>query len=126
MAYNYIPGTDGSEPTIYSTLNPDWIDGLLGDDEISAGNGDDLIFAELANPVASYSDNDRVYGDTFRDEASNDIIYGGYSNDTLYGGSYEGGDGSNDSIYRGLDNDLLFGDDSNDKIKNSRIVLGRF
>lgn len=109
-----IKGTPNSDPVTYGTPYPDTIDMLTGNDEVYGGLGDDTIIGGPEDPVAGYTDNDLIFGDTFRGEASNDKIYGGYGNDTLYGDSYEGGGGGNDTIYGGLGDDKLFGGDGND------------
>lgn len=109
-----IIGTDGSDLR-YGTNDPDVIKGLLGNDELYGGSGgDDVIIAGPENPVTGYSDNDIVYGDTFRSGATNDKIDGGYGNDTLYGDSYEGQGGGNDTIFGGLGDDVIYGGDGND------------
>jgi serralysin len=114
MAYTWITGTNDSN-LLYGTIGQDFIEGLLGNDELYGGSdGDDIILAGPANYVSGFSDNDVVYGDTFAGGATNDIIYGGYGDDTLYGDSYFGGGGGNDTIYGQLGDDTLIGGDGND------------
>jgi Ca2+-binding RTX toxin-like protein len=114
--YTSITGTIYGD-LLYGTGYADWISGLTGNDELYGGaGGDDVIVAGPESPVAGFSDNDVVYGDTFRGGSTNDVIYGGYGDDILYGDSYEGGGGGNDIIYGGLGNDQLVGGDGNDNL----------
>lgn len=102
---------------LYGTDEADYIDGLLGNDELYGGSGgDDEIEAGPATPVAGFTDDDVVYGDTFAGGATNDWIRGGYGNDTLYGDSLFGGGGGNDTLEGGLGNDILHGGDGNDRL----------
>jgi len=89
MANIPVPGSNDPD-LLYGTPYADRIDGFLGNDALYGGLGDDTIYAGPENPVAGYSDNDVVYGDTKYGDVSNDLIYGGYGDDTLYGDSYEG------------------------------------
>lgn len=109
-----------SGPYPHGTPGDDWIEADGEDDEIYGGSGgNDHIYAgpEARDPNFPHlTDNDTVYGDTFKGGATHDTIWGGYGNDTLYGDSYEGQGGGNDTIYGGLDNDTLIGGDGNDTL----------
>ncbi|NJO41205.1 MAG: calcium-binding protein [Cyanobacteria bacterium RU_5_0] len=111
-----IRGTDSSD-VIRGSDDNDVIEGLLGSDEIFGELGNDTIIAGPADPVSGFTDDDRIFGDSFRDGAGNDSIDGGYGNDTLFGDSFEGNnEGGNDTILGGRGNDHINGGDGNDSL----------
>jgi Ca2+-binding RTX toxin-like protein len=111
-----ITGTNNSD-LLEGTPNGDLIQGLLGNDELTGGLGHDIIIGGPEDPVAGFDDNDRLFGDTKRGEASDDVISGGYGNDFIFGDSFEGDGGGNDTLFGGKGNDSLFGGDGNDFIE---------
>jgi Ca2+-binding RTX toxin-like protein len=108
----YIPGDNGAN-NLSGTTGDDSIDGFLGNDYISAGGGNDLIYSGQYYPVAGFTDDDIIYGDTFAGEAGQDTVFAGYGNDTVYGDSNLGG-GGKDTLYGELGDDTLYGNDGND------------
>ena len=125
--------------TLWGSTEAESIDGLAGDDRISAGGGndtinggagDDLLYGQAGNDdVHGGSDNDVIRGgagdDTLHgddgsdsidgddldpDSTGNDQIFGGAGNDTLSGGA------GNDLVDGGTQNDSLFGGNGNDTL----------
>jgi Ca2+-binding RTX toxin-like protein len=109
----YIPG-DNDPNTLYGGGGDDTIDGFLENDYLSGGDGDDEIYGGQYYPADGFTDDDIIYGDTFRGEAGNDTIFAGYGNDIVYGDSHEGGGGGKDTLYGELGDDTLIGGDGDD------------
>ena len=76
---------------------------MRGNDEISGGKGDDVVYGNSGNDVLSGDDgNDTIYGgknnDTISDGEGNDTVFGDSGNDMIIAGeagrdSYTGGSG---------------------------------
>ena len=87
--------------------------GTDGDDDLSTGSSDDVIYAGAGNDtVRSAWGDDRLYGeegdDVLKGEGENDELYGGAGDDRLDGGAYH------DVLVGGEGNDWLFGNYGND------------
>jgi glucose/arabinose dehydrogenase len=91
-------------------------------DTISAGAGDDIVYAGGGNDVVTLGDgNDRAYGMAGNDDvdggAGNDALYGNEGNDTLKGAAGDdalAGGAGNDVLRGGLGADRLYGGDGID------------
>ena len=82
---------------VYAGGGDDWVNGLLHNDRIYLGTGNDLGHGGAGN--------DSIYG-----EDGIDLLYGSDSNDLLGGGS------SGDRLYGGSGDDRLIGDSGNDSL----------
>jgi outer membrane protein assembly factor BamB len=108
--------TDGDDRLLGDSL-PNVICGLVGDDEISGGGGDDTLFGDVCNDKAkrtaaaqSGTDGD----DELNGDAGNDVLYGAGGADVL-----RGGDGK-DRLFGGDGNDVLAGQAGNDLLNAGR------
>lgn len=102
------------------------VDGGAGDDTITTGAGDDIVYGGDGNDVVKTgAGSDYIEGGNGNDSidggAGNDVIYGGDGNDTLVGGAgndyVEGGNG-NDLLRGGAGNDMLSGGNGDDRIES--------
>ena len=88
---NEISGTlesdSGNRAPVAGTEQPDLVEALTGNDEVNAGDGDDIVFGEVGN-------------DTLRGQAGADTLMGGEGNDELIAF------GSGDVLNGGVGNDL--------------------
>ncbi|MGZ0166586.1 MAG: hypothetical protein ACKVII_21895, partial [Planctomycetales bacterium] len=90
------------------TLGPVTIIGSAGNDSLTGGSGDDLIFAGAgSDDVSGGAGNDLIFAGIGADVVSggegDDLISGGKGNDTL------SGDGGDDAIFGGVGKDLIDG-----------------
>lgn len=120
---------------IYGTINPDSINGTIGDDIIygwaTGNNASSLSGKDKLNGNAG---NDTLYGGTDNDELSgglgSDILYGGVGNDTVNGNEGNDklyGEVGDDTLLGGDGNDTLYGGDGNDSLdggSGSDILVG--
>lgn len=129
-----IDGADGLDDTIYGYAGDDTITAGLGNDLVFAGDdndsvaggaGDDLIYGGTGNDTLNGGDDaDTIFGDAGADniegDTGDDLLWGGLENDTVAGGAgadtLHGEDG-NDSLRGGADNDTLYGGGGNDTIQ---------
>lgn len=91
------------------------INGQDGDDQITAGGGDNVISGGNGDDtINGENGNDKIFGD-----AGADTINGGNGNDEIRGGSEDdilNGDNGFDWLYGGTGNDTLNGGDKDDKL----------
>tara|TARA_R110002072_G_scaffold233795_2_gene391427 strand:+ start:21846 stop:29309 length:7464 start_codon:yes stop_codon:yes gene_type:complete len=97
------------------TRGPLTIIGSFGNDTLTGGTGDDLIFAGSGNDIVNGgAGNDLIAGNSGRDS-----LYGGTGNDTILGGrgrdNIDGGD-NDDSLFGGGGRDSIDGVDGADTI----------
>lgn len=112
-----VKTVEGSTTTVKglapSETQDDFIRGSTGADVISAGDGNDRVWAGAgADVIDGGAGNDVLYG-----EAGNDILIGGAGNDILDGGADDDllyGDEGNDALYGGAGRDILNGGTGND------------
>lgn len=105
-----VKTVEGSTTTVKglapSETQDDFIRGSTGSDLISAGDGNDRVWAGAgADVVDGGAGNDVLYG-----EAGSDILIGGAGNDILDGGADDDilfGDEGNDTLYGGAGRDTL-------------------
>ena len=97
--YLVDPSNGRSAELILSTVNE------TDNDNIAAGDGDDIVFAGGGN--------DTVHGD-----AANDSLVGGDGNDSLYG------DAGNDTLDGGAGGDILQGDLTTDTVGGADSLTG--
>lgn len=107
--------------------------GTDGDDTISTGSDDDIVWANGGNDSVTTGDgNDEAWGgagndlirgggggDTLGGDQGDDTIDGGAGNDKLWGGSDDDritGGAGNDTIGGGSGHDTLSGDDGDDEV----------
>ncbi len=112
---------------------PEWFDGLTGDDDIRGEGGNDTLMGGNGNDrISGGFGEDLLYGgpgnDTITGDAGFDTIYGGDGNDFINGGGQadliygEGGndrilgEGGYDVIYGGEGNDTILGGDGPDRL----------
>ncbi len=106
-------GTNGPDP-INGSPDADTIFGLLGDDVIIGGGGNDQIHAGPERQLfPNITDNDLVYGDDVGG-ASNDTIYAGYGNDRIFGDNPQSSTGGSDLIYGDSGKDEIYGGHGSD------------
>lgn len=111
----------GTAPT---ETQDDFIRGSSGADIISAGDGNDRVWAGAgADFVDGGAGDDVLFGESGNDilkgGAGNDRLDGGSDNDTLFGdegNDWLWGGSGNDSLDGGTGNDLLWGGSGDDKI----------
>lgn len=108
-------GGDGHDHFNNTTSLPCVVDGGLGDDDITGGNGDDRLVGNYGNDTLRGGDGD----DVLWGSGGHDLLIGGDGNDRLegHGGNdtiYGGADG--DRIYPGSGSDLVSGDSGMDTI----------
>lgn len=81
---------------------------------ISGGDGDDVIYGDLADEPGAATDDDIIYGDAGNDEihggAGDDLIFGGEGDDVIYG------DAGDDMMVAGAGVDLYSGGEGEDKL----------
>ena len=132
-------GPGASPASQYHLLNVSY------QDIISAGNGDDTVYAGPGNdgatsPISLGAGSDWFYGGVGNDIAAggldNDRLYGGVGNDRLTGDEGQdvlaGNDGDdemygkagNDVLIGGAGNDYLSGDDGNDLLFDGGLLYG--
>lgn len=123
-----IPGPFGStngNDTLTGTAAGETICGLLGDDVINAGAGNDTLFGDLCGvkskasaTAAATGGNDRLNGDDGNDTlygaGGKDVLKGGKGKDRLFGG------GGNDTLDGGAGKDSLNGGSGNDKLTGGK------
>jgi Ca2+-binding RTX toxin-like protein len=93
------------------------VDGRLGDDRITTGSGEDLVYGGAGNDtIGTGSGNDRIFAgagnDTVNAGNGDDRVSGGLGNDTLNGDNnndFIRGDAGDDTIHGGNGDDLLYG-----------------
>ena len=105
-----MPATNGDDYLV-GNANPNFIEGLGGNDEIYGRGGDDLLDGDS---IGGATGNDEVYG-----EGGDDHLRGQDGNDELRGGQgedYLEGDSGNDELYGGKHDDHLTGLSGNDRI----------
>lgn len=105
---NVLNGTEAADTLVATTAQTE-INGLGGNDTITAANVNTLIHAGAGvDSVYGGSGNDTIYGDD-----GNDTLRGYDGNDTIYGGDGDDaivGNGGTDVIYGGAGNDILSAD----------------
>jgi Ca2+-binding RTX toxin-like protein len=97
---------------------------LAGDDHVTTGAGNDIVFAGAGNDTVSTGNGtDWVRGDSGNDVidagAGDDRVRGGVGNDIITGGvgaDLVRGDAGDDNLSGGSGDDLIFGDVGNDSI----------
>lgn len=133
------PGTNGNDEMESDDPEEDldeFFDAGAGNDDVSAGNGDDVVDGGSGNDnidagegndnVAGGSGNDNIDGgngdDTVNGGVGNDQLNGNNGDDTVIGSAGEdtlnGSDGD-DTLNGGGDNDVVFGSDDDD------LLIGR-
>ena len=104
-AVNFIVGTAG----------PDVITGQFDEDDIRAGNSDDIVDAGTGEDVVRGQDGN----DTLSGGDDDDVLFGGEGDDVVNGDAGEdrlfGGDGD-DTLSGGGDDDFLRGDEGDDEL----------
>lgn len=100
-----IIGGSGND-TIAGNFSVNFLDGGIGDDELSGNEGNDVVFGG--------SGEDDIFGgvgeDSLFGDSGSDIIYGGADNDTINGGTGNDGllgESGNDNIFDGLGDDIV-------------------
>jgi Ca2+-binding RTX toxin-like protein len=117
-------GSTNSNDTLDATGVDERICGLLGNDVINAGGGNDTVFGDLCDVKAKLSAAQAGVG-------GNDTLNGGTGNDTLYGAGGTdkllGADGA-DRLFGGAGNDTLDGGKGKDALDggagNDRLTGG--
>lgn len=100
-----VMGTAGNE-TLSGGAGDDMLFGAAGNDILNGGGGDDTIFGGAGNDTLNGGFGD----DTLLGGSGNDVVWGGLGDDTLIGES------GNDTLFGGAGDDTLFGDTGNDII----------
>jgi Ca2+-binding RTX toxin-like protein len=108
-----VRGTDSNDMLEGLDKEDNVIHGLLGNDEIISGSGNDVVHGELGDDIINLGDGaNEAYGGQGNDKiisgSGNDFLYGNEGNDIIYSGS------GNDVVNGGLDGDTLYGDEGND------------
>jgi len=103
----------GGNDTITGGDGDDLIYGMLGNDSIDAGAGADQVYGQAgSDTIVGGDDADRLYGgdasDAIDGGAGNDLVFGQSGNDILLGGN------GNDLVRGGIGRDWLSGDAGND------------
>ena len=115
------PAADDGDNRLIGTAAGEELCGLLGNDVLEAGAGDDTVFGDLcdAQPALPRSHAAAPGNDTLNGGAGDDDLYGGGGADRLSGDDGAdrlfGGDG-NDSLDGGRGKDTLDGGNGNDKL----------
>lgn len=103
----------GGQDVIWASGGQDTVFGGAGNDEIGGGVGNDQLWGgDGADSLYGNEDDDRLGG-----AGGNDVLWGGAGNDELYGDAGAdtlGGQEGNDTIWAGADNDLMFGSGGHD------------
>ena len=113
-------GDGGTPPVtgeiITGTSELDRLEGTRGDDTISAGAGDDRVFARGGNDTVEGEDgDDRLFAGS-----GDDIVSGGDGEDRLFGGNGDdqlSGDAGRDDVRGGQGNDTLSGGSGSDDFR---------
>ena len=104
---------DGNDE-IYASGGADKIYGGDGDDTIEGGAGADWIYGDLKGRDSNATGNDILLG-----QDGSDFIFGGYGDDRIVAGNQDdwaAGDAGNDTMFGDAGNDELIGGDGDDII----------
>ncbi len=106
LSGNDVLSAAGGNDTVFGGFGDDYVLGGLGDDRISGGDGNDLLFGQDGNDImAGDAGDDAMFGG-----AGADRITGGEGNDWMYGNA------GADRMTGGFGDDLADGGAGNDTI----------